>query len=83
MRRCFNVFVVLILATLSRAQVRGWEGTLVLPTYEEGMPDPNPPFDHAHGTRRSCSVGAMTQLQSVTSDRSSRHNVRVALGNMN
>jgi tetratricopeptide (TPR) repeat protein len=22
-----------------------WEGTLTLPTYEEGMPDPNPPFD--------------------------------------
>jgi tetratricopeptide (TPR) repeat protein len=45
MRRYFNVFVVLTLATLSRAQVRVWEGTLVLPTYEEGMPDPNPPFD--------------------------------------
>ena len=27
-------------------QVRVWEGTIVLPTYEEGMPDPNPPFDH-------------------------------------
>jgi hypothetical protein len=45
MRRYFNLFVVLILATLSRAQVRAWEGTLVLPTYEEGMPDTNPPFD--------------------------------------
>jgi tetratricopeptide (TPR) repeat protein len=45
MRRYLNVFVVLTLATLSRAQVRVWEGTLVLPTYEEGMPDPNPPFD--------------------------------------
>ena len=38
-------FVFLALATLSRAQVRVWEGTLALPTYEEGMPDPNPPFD--------------------------------------
>jgi len=83
MRRYFNLFVVLTLATLSRAQVRVWEGTLVLPTYEAGMPDPSPPFDHAHGTRRSCAVGPMTQLQSVTSDRSSRHNVRVALRNMN
>jgi tetratricopeptide (TPR) repeat protein len=45
MRRYFNVFVVLTLATLAAAQVRVWEGTLVLPTYEEGMPDPNPPFD--------------------------------------
>jgi hypothetical protein len=83
MRRYFNLFVVLILATLSRPQVRVGEGTLVLATYEEGMPDPDPPFDHAHGTRRSCAVGPMTQLQSVTGDRSSRHNVRVALRNMN
>src|SRR3954468_9417259 len=45
MRRYFNVFLVLTLATLSRAQVRVSEGTLTLPTYEEGMPDPNPPFD--------------------------------------
>jgi tetratricopeptide (TPR) repeat protein len=45
MRRYFHLFVFLALATLSRAQVRVWEGTLVLPTYEEGMPDPNPPFD--------------------------------------
>src|SRR5436305_11106504 len=27
------------------AQVRVWQDTLVLPTYEEGPPDPNPPFD--------------------------------------
>lgn len=45
MRRYFNLFFVLTLVTLSRAQVRVWEGTLALPTYEEGMPDPNPPFD--------------------------------------
>ena len=25
--------------------VRAWEGTLDLPTYEEGLPDVNPPFD--------------------------------------
>jgi hypothetical protein len=24
---------------------RAWESTLTLPTYEEGPPDPNPPFD--------------------------------------
>src|SRR5436190_2238851 len=28
-----------------RAQVRVWEGVLNLPAYEEGAPDPNPPFD--------------------------------------
>ena len=27
------------------AQVRVWEGVLELPVYEEGAPDPNPPFD--------------------------------------
>src|SRR5437763_2941274 len=27
------------------AQVKVWEGSLSLPTYEEGSPDPNPPFD--------------------------------------
>jgi tetratricopeptide (TPR) repeat protein len=26
-------------------EVRVWQDTLVLPTYEEGAPDPNPPFD--------------------------------------
>jgi tetratricopeptide (TPR) repeat protein len=26
-------------------QVKVWDGTLALPTYEEGSPDPNPPFD--------------------------------------
>ena len=26
-------------------QVKVWEGTLTLPTYQEGLPDPNPPFD--------------------------------------
>jgi len=51
MRRYCNLFVVLIWATLSRAQVRVREGTLVLPLYEKGMPDPNP----------------MPQLQSLTS----------------
>ena len=30
--------------------MRVWQGTLTLPTYEEGAPDPNPPFDqYANG----------------------------------
>ncbi|HEX3742432.1 MAG TPA: hypothetical protein VHW09_00815, partial [Bryobacteraceae bacterium] len=24
--------------------VRGWQGTITIPTYELGPPDPNPPF---------------------------------------
>jgi tetratricopeptide (TPR) repeat protein len=31
--------------TLATAQVRVWEGTLKLHVYEEGAPDPTPPFD--------------------------------------
>ena len=45
MRHYCYLLVVLILTMLSQAQVRVWEGTLDLPTYEEGLPDPNPPFD--------------------------------------
>lgn len=29
----------------SSSRVRAWEGTLTLPTYDEGAPDVNPPFD--------------------------------------
>ncbi|HYU42783.1 MAG TPA: DUF5107 domain-containing protein, partial [Vicinamibacteria bacterium] len=32
-------------AAAPAAGVRVWEGTLDLPTYEEGLPDVNPPFD--------------------------------------
>ena len=33
-------------AGLTRAaHVRVWQDTVTLPTYEEGLPDPNPPFD--------------------------------------
>ena len=30
---------------MAHAQVRVRQSTLTLPTYEEGAPDPNPPFD--------------------------------------
>ena len=41
------LLLLLLLATgmTARGQVRVWEGTLKLPVYEEGSPDPNPPFD--------------------------------------
>src|SRR5437667_547595 len=32
-------------AVSAQGQVRVWEGVLNLPAYEEGVPDPNPPFD--------------------------------------
>jgi hypothetical protein len=71
MRRYFNLFVVLTLTTLSRAQVRVWEGTLVLPT------------------NRGCPIrilrlnGKNLQALGTYEDRSGRHNVGVALNNMN
>ena len=34
-----------ILCLPSYCEVRVWQGTLTLPTYEEGLPDVNPPFD--------------------------------------
>lgn len=40
----------LLLVSAATAQVRVWQSTLTLPTYEEGAPDPNPPFDqYANG----------------------------------
>lgn len=43
-------FLLLALASAS-AQVRVWQGTMTLPTYEEGLPDPNPPFDQYANNR--------------------------------
>ncbi len=35
----------LLVPSAARAQsVRGWQGTITIPTYELGPPDPNPPF---------------------------------------
>jgi len=43
MRTCITL--LLLTLPLARAEVRVWQATLTLPTYEEGVPDPNPPFD--------------------------------------
>jgi tetratricopeptide (TPR) repeat protein len=42
---------LLLSSSLVTAQVHAWQGTLTLPTYEEGAPDPNPPFDQYANTR--------------------------------
>jgi tetratricopeptide (TPR) repeat protein len=42
--KLLSAFVFLSLCQAT-AQVRVWQGTLTLPTYEEAAPDPNPPFD--------------------------------------
>ena len=38
-------FLLLVFSMPMSGQVRVWENVLRLPTYEEGAPDPNPPFD--------------------------------------
>jgi len=43
--------VLFLSSIIASAQVRVWQGTLTLPTYEEGAPDPNPPFDQYAGSR--------------------------------
>ena len=40
----FTAIVVITCGPLE-AQVKVWQGSITLPTYEEGNPDPNPPFD--------------------------------------
>jgi len=47
MRNLWRIVVLGLLASAwaVHAEVRVWQGTLTLPTYEEGLPDPNPPFD--------------------------------------
>ena len=49
MRRYFGLLIVVssLLAGLhtASAEVKVWEGTYKLPVYEEGSPNPNPPFD--------------------------------------
>ena len=53
MRSNWRVVILALAIAFSsvHAQVRVWEGTLTLPTYEEGLPDPNPPFDQFAGNR--------------------------------
>jgi len=47
------VIVVCGITPAVRAQVQVWQGTLTLPAYEEGPPDPNPPFDQFSTNRFS------------------------------
>ena len=48
--KSFSAFLFLS-SLIASAQVRVWQGTLTLPTYEEGAPDLNPPFDQYANTR--------------------------------
>jgi tetratricopeptide (TPR) repeat protein len=52
----------------AEAQVKAWEGTLTLPTYEEGAPDPNPPFDTYATTRFNYPYTLRTNLTGAKAD---------------
>jgi tetratricopeptide (TPR) repeat protein len=54
----------LLCAWMSQAQVRVWQGTLTLPTYEEGLPDPNPPFEQFTTNRFNYPYTLRTNLTS-------------------
>ena len=43
--------VLFLSLSMASAQVRVWQGTFTLPTYEEGAPDPNPAFDQYANSR--------------------------------
>ena len=49
--RLFKLLAIFFLVPVATGQVRVWQGTLSLPTYEEGAPDPNPPFDEYTDSR--------------------------------
>jgi hypothetical protein len=68
-------FCALLLAGMSiaicgpaAAQVKVWQGTFTLPTYEEGQPDPNPPFDAYQTTRFNYPYTLRTNLTGVKAD---------------
>ncbi|OLC98538.1 MAG: hypothetical protein AUH86_04610 [Acidobacteria bacterium 13_1_40CM_4_58_4] len=44
-RWAFALLLTLVGSLPTYSQVKVWEGALNLPAYEEGAPDPNPPFD--------------------------------------
>src|ERR1700694_1748027 len=68
---CNFVGLVLFLGILTMpvmAQVRVWQGTLLLPAYEEGLPDPNPPFDQLATTRFNYPYTLRTNLTDRRAD---------------
>lgn len=54
------------------ARVKVWQGTLTLPSYEEGAPDPNPPFDTYQTGNFSYPYTLRTNLTGAKSDHSWR-----------
>lgn len=63
----FAAFMLLPFS-LATAQVRVWQGTLTLPTYEEAAPDPNPPFDQYANDRFNYPYTLRTNLTNQRAD---------------
>src|SRR6202040_2654234 len=70
MRILWRIVVLGLAASAWAAQpeVRVWQGTLTLPTYEEGLPDPNPPFDQSTNSRFNYPYTLRTNLTSRRAD---------------
>src|ERR1700757_212816 len=49
--KIFSALLFFLSSLMAAAQVRVWQGTLTLPTYEEAAPDLNPPFDQYANSR--------------------------------
>jgi predicted Zn-dependent protease len=71
-RPCFAVLLAgTILSAICQpvaAQVRVWQGTLTLPSYEEGQPDPNPPFDTYQTNKFNYPYTLRTNLTGMKAD---------------
>ncbi|MGA3132096.1 MAG: DUF5107 domain-containing protein [Terracidiphilus sp.] len=78
MKQWFGFALLLTGTTLSAlcqpvsAPVKVWQGTLTLPSYEEGAPDPNPPFDTYQTSSFSYPYTLRTNLTGVKSTHSWR-----------
>ena len=70
MRSNWRVVILTLAIAFSsvHAQVRVWQGTLTLPTYEEGLPDSKPPFDQFAGNRFNYPYTLRTNLTSQSAD---------------
>ena len=74
MKRCSRLGLLLIATALSAAgqpgpaPVKVWQGTFTLPSYEEGPPDPNPPFDEYQTTAFNYPYTLRKNLTGVKAD---------------
>lgn len=64
----FQLLTLAFLAAAAQAQVRVWQGILTLPTYEEGLPDTNPPFDQFTTNRFNYPYTLRTNLTGKRAD---------------